>query len=176
VIPLARRHETVNFDKNLSYSQQLQYVTVTNRKNLWKEAYKKYGKILFLNLKVVNFNNMNSIVINYNPFYFSDGFFCREKSMTSNICLSPHDTIIRDILSRFYNCPIVHSQECSRKISLTENESHSNILPANLVFETNKYFYLLQVILVTFVCNFFVDNNCSCILRRQIMYIRFKIV
>lgn len=147
VIPLARRHETVNFDKNLSYSQQLQYVTVTNRKNLWKEAYKKYGKKVFANC-----NNMNST--DDNPFYFSDGFFCREKSTTSNICLFPHDTIIRDILSRFYNCPIVHSQEFSRKILVTENESHCNILPANLVFETDKYFYLLQVILLTFLVFF----------------------
>lgn len=72
--------------------------------------------------------------------------------MSSNICLSPHDTIIRDILSRFYKCPIVNSLECSRKISLTENESHCNILPANLVFETNKYFYLLQVFSVIFIC------------------------
>lgn len=47
VIPLARRHETVKFDKDLSYSQQLQYVTVTNRTHLWKEAYAKYSKIIF---------------------------------------------------------------------------------------------------------------------------------
>jgi len=45
VIPLARRNESVKFDKDLSYSQQLQYVTVTNRKHLWKEAYKNYGNI-----------------------------------------------------------------------------------------------------------------------------------
>uniref|UniRef100_A0A2H8TDC8 WD repeat-containing protein 81 n=1 Tax=Melanaphis sacchari TaxID=742174 RepID=A0A2H8TDC8_9HEMI len=117
MIPLARRHETVHFDKDLSYSQQLQYVTVTNRKNLWKEAYKKY-----------------------------DGFFCREKLPHSNVSLSPHDTIIRDVLTRFYNCPIINLQEQSRNktSSIPENESHSNILPANLVFETNKYFYLLQ--------------------------------
>lgn len=80
-------------------------------------------------------------------FYFSDGFFCREKFAHSNVCLSPHDTIIRDVLTRFYNCPIINLQEQShnKTSSTTENESHSNILPANLVFETNKYFYLLQV-------------------------------
>lgn len=48
MIPLARRHETVKFDNDLSYSQQLQYVTVTNRKNLWKETHKKYGKIFII--------------------------------------------------------------------------------------------------------------------------------
>jgi len=84
---------------------------------------------------------------NYYQFYFSDGFFCREKLANSNLCLSPHDIIIRDVLTRFYNCPIINSQEQLRsKISsIAENESHGNILPANIVFETNNYFYLLQV-------------------------------
>lgn len=53
---------------------------------------------------------------------------------------------MRDVLSRFYNCPVVNLRDRSPKVSsLVENESHCNILPANLVFETNKYFYLLQV-------------------------------
>jgi len=87
------------------------------------------------------------MLYNYYKFYFLDGFFCREKLACSNLCLSPHDTIIRDVLTRFYNCPIINLQEQLRsKISsISENESHGNILSANLVFETNNYFYLLQV-------------------------------
>lgn len=77
-------------------------------------------------------------------YFFLDGFFCREKLISSNLCLSSHDSVIRDILARFYNCSIVNLYEHSHK-TLTENHSHSNILPANIVFETNKYFYLLQV-------------------------------
>jgi len=152
MIPLARRHEPVHFDKDLSYSQQLQYVTVTNRKNLWKEAYKKYGNVFFIfyDVNVANIIKKSGLmsykIYNYYQFYFSDGFFCREKLASSNLSLSPHDTIIRDILTRFYNCPIINLQELHNKTSSTaENESHGNILPANLVFETNNYFYLLQV-------------------------------
>lgn len=84
-------------------------------------------------------------LLNY-LFFFSDGFFYREKPTSSNLYISSHDTILRDVLVRFYNCPIVNLNERLHKMStLTENQSHSNILPANIVFETNKYFYLLQV-------------------------------
>lgn len=89
---------------------------------------------------------LDSIIL----YFFLDGFFCKEKSASSNVCLSPHNTVIRDVYTRFYNCPIVNLREQSQQISsLTENESHCNILPANLVFETNKYFYLLQVFLIS---------------------------
>lgn len=88
----------------------------------------------------------------YTVIVFPDGFYCREKSVSSNLCLSPHDTIIRDVLTRFYNCPIVNSRERSYVMSsLTENESHCNILPANLVVETNTLFYILQVLFLIFL-------------------------
>lgn len=88
----------------------------------------------------------------YTVIIFPDGFYCREKSVSSNLCLSPHDTIIRDVLTRFYNCPIVNSRERSYVMSsLTENESHCNILPANLVVETNTLFYILQVLFLIFL-------------------------
>lgn len=86
----------------------------------------------------------------YRLYIFLDGFFCKEKSVSSNVCLSPYNTVIRDVFTRFYNCPIVNLQDRSQHVfSLTENESHCNILPANLVFETHKNFYLLQVFLFT---------------------------
>lgn len=71
MIPLARRHETVHFDKDLSYSQQLQYVTVTNRKNVWKEAYKKYSNLNKLSVQIHNNNAMFiniKFIIYFSPF------------------------------------------------------------------------------------------------------------
>ena len=47
VIPLPRVRSGAKPDSKLSISQILHYVTHTNKKNLWKEAYKKYNRQCF---------------------------------------------------------------------------------------------------------------------------------
>lgn len=126
----------------------MQYVTVTNRKNLWKEAFKKYSSSKVLNISLnFLFQHIFLLYVYVTLLcYFSDGFFFKEQNFSPNICLLPYNSVVKDVLIRFYNCQIVNLRERSQKVCpSSDDESHPNILCANIVFETDKYFYLVQV-------------------------------
>uniref|UniRef100_A0A8D9AX21 WD repeat-containing protein 81 n=1 Tax=Cacopsylla melanoneura TaxID=428564 RepID=A0A8D9AX21_9HEMI len=60
IIALPQEHSIATPDHStLSYSETLHYVSVTNYKNLWKQAYKKYN-----NQSTVPYSNINSIDFN----------------------------------------------------------------------------------------------------------------
>ncbi|KAJ9590476.1 hypothetical protein L9F63_016507 [Diploptera punctata] len=123
VIPLPRaRTVTSKSEPDLSFAQLLHYVSQTNHKNLWKEAFKKY---------------------------LCDAVSAEGKG-NPKINLVKYDTVMRDIISRTYGCPII-CMNCSTagETGMADNklksyEVHSNILPAVCALEMNSYFLILH--------------------------------
>ncbi|CAH0384398.1 unnamed protein product [Bemisia tabaci] len=120
VLPLAKARNIpeTKGSSQLTFSQILHYVSVTNYKNLWKEATKKYSGCSLPHS------------IEENP------------PVTS----IKYNTLLRDAICRLYDCQIVNISSSSSCTSPSKPSSqvHRNILPALAVLESSKNFYIIQ--------------------------------
>ena len=96
--------------KGLSYSQFLHYVSQTNYKNLWKEAQKKYHEAYRLS-----------------------------PTKTRNQKLGDVVSVTRALLSRIYNCPIIHVQD-NVNISQCSLQSSDNVIKSKIILECPSHF------------------------------------
>ncbi|XP_004523277.1 WD repeat-containing protein 81 [Ceratitis capitata] len=123
-------------DNPLTYSQALAYVTSTNFKNLWEAAYKRYPGA---NVKSAKSTNTGRVV-----------------SPSTAFSLTPYDVVLRELIQRVYNCPVIHCQldrlvdEKTGKNGsymfsedLSGPECHANIMPAIVAVETSTHFCVL---------------------------------
>ncbi|XP_046400829.1 WD repeat-containing protein 81 [Ischnura elegans] len=124
VIPLPRSRVTSSkTEPPLTFSQLLHYVSQTNHKNLWKEAFKKY---------------LSSAV----PL---DG------KETSSIHCVDSDIVIADMINRIFGCPIVkvHGQITEEEhvnsiLRGRKHEPHLNILPTICTMDSPHHFYIIH--------------------------------
>ncbi|XP_034939157.1 WD repeat-containing protein 81 [Chelonus insularis] len=120
-IPLPRdKHSTSpKVQPDLTFSQLLRYVSETNYRNLWKEAYKKY----------------------YSAWNLSE---LKEQSL-----LTPNSNdvaVMHEVLSRLYGCSLIHIEN-NRVISTSpplNNQTHCNLLPAMFAVETSSAFMIFH--------------------------------
>lgn len=135
------RKETSEADSLLNFSQLLQHISLSNHRNLWKNAYNKYSgqRSNVLTKESINKNERNAIN------------------------LVPYDSVLLEAITRTYSCNIVHvkldklkQMEDSRsdKKRINENsarfETHTNLYPASSVIETNTHYV---VVYGTFIQN-----------------------
>uniref|UniRef100_A0A6B2EAH1 Putative lysosomal trafficking regulator lyst n=1 Tax=Phlebotomus kandelakii TaxID=1109342 RepID=A0A6B2EAH1_9DIPT len=131
VIPLPRiRHEPVDGEMPLSYSQILHYVSQSNHKNLWRSAYKKHV----------------------------DGQEKRDAEPSSvrrsdkSVNLVPYDVVLREAVIRTYGCPVVHAKldRVSDAEALPTNcgenldNLDTNLYPVLAAIESNSHFFLIH--------------------------------
>lgn len=119
VIPLPRTKTGSKPDTILTYSQILHYVTQTNHKNLWKEAYKKYTHGLLIE---------------------------NRRRESSTVELTDATTVLREVIARAYSCPVIRLDDsCQSQQEVDANyETHPNLLPSSFVLETEKHFLLIH--------------------------------
>lgn len=101
---------------HLSFSQLLHYVSQSNHKNLWKEAFKKYTSA--------------------NTGKISD----------SHITLTEYNVVLREAITRTYGCPIINIVDSNLSMSHSKYfEPHRNILPAACAVETQLCIFLIHI-------------------------------
>ncbi|XP_001601532.3 WD repeat-containing protein 81 isoform X2 [Nasonia vitripennis] len=120
VFTLPRERCSLTSSKNeteLTFSQVLHYVAKTNYQNLWKDFYKRY----------------------YAPWTTLD-----HREQTNIIGCTTDVELMKEIITRMYNCTIVQFQENNLTLvkAAAVNRTHCNLLPAILAIETESAFII----------------------------------
>ncbi|KAH9640115.1 hypothetical protein HF086_016046 [Spodoptera exigua] len=126
VLPLPRYKLNENTNETpLTFSQLLQYVSQSNQRTLWKEAYKKYCQN--------NDSSKESTIVN----------------------LLEHDQLMSEVVLRLYGCNIIrvkcdgagkhieYKEIIPNKHVLKMYETHGNLLAAMFTIETDSNFYVI---------------------------------
>ncbi|XP_055382745.1 WD repeat-containing protein 81 [Condylostylus longicornis] len=137
VLPLPKSRNEENLLLPMNYSEILNYVSYTNYKNLWELGYKKYTDS---HVKYVKQNQNGP---------------CKRTALETNNNLIQHDVLLKDLIQKVFQCPIVHSkidrikatpiteQYLNKEQQQNEDECHENILPALVAIETTTSFLLI---------------------------------
>ncbi|KAM3964392.1 WD repeat domain 81 [Aphomia sociella] len=133
VLPLPRyKVNETNTESPLTFSQLLQYASLNNQRNLWKESYKKYCQ--------------NSDTT-------------KEGTIVN---LLEHDQLLSEVIIRLYGCNIIrikcdagklieYKEIIPNKYVSNSYETHVNLLAAMFIIETDNNFYIMY--------NSHYDNN-----------------
>ncbi|XP_022830697.1 WD repeat-containing protein 81 [Spodoptera litura] len=126
VLPLPRYKLNENTNETpLTFSQLLQYVSQSNQRTLWKEAYKKYCQN--------NDSSKESTIVN----------------------LLEHDQLMSEVVLRLYGCNIIrvkcdgagknieYKEIIPNKHVLKMYETHGNLLAAMFTIETDNNLYII---------------------------------
>ncbi|XP_026750161.1 WD repeat-containing protein 81 [Galleria mellonella] len=125
VLPLPRyKLNENNTECALTFSQLLQYASLNNQRNLWKESYKKYCQN--------SDNSKESTIVN----------------------LLEHDQLLSEVVLRLYGCNIIrikcdggklieYKEIIPNKYVSKSYETHVNLLAAMFILETDNNFYVM---------------------------------
>ncbi|XP_059618157.1 WD repeat-containing protein 81 [Phlebotomus argentipes] len=130
VIPLPRvRHEPIDGEMPLSYSQILHYVSQSNHKNLWRAAYKRH-----VESQGERRDAAESI-----------------RRSDKSVNLVPYDVVLREAVTRTYGCPVVHAKldrvsdaEALAACSESQENADANLYPVLATIESNSHFFVIH--------------------------------
>lgn len=117
----------------LSYSQAVSNVAHINFKQLWQSAYTQYAGAHVKQCRSST-NSKPSVGLSQS---ISGG-------------LLPHDVVLKELIQRIYNCPVLHCQQQQQQQEPSEEEPdlngdcHANVLPALVAIETSTHYCVLH--------------------------------
>lgn len=125
----------------LSYSQAVSNVAHINFKQLWHTAYEQYA-----GAHVKQCRNSTNAGHQSKP----------SGNLTQSIAsgLLPYDVVLRELIQRIYNCPVLHCQQgqeqhdasgqaTSQELELA-GDCHANVLPALVAIETSTHYSIFH--------------------------------
>lgn len=135
VIPLPScRRESNDLDSLLNFSQLLQHISMSNHRNLWKDAYQRHSgqRSKVLTKELINKNERNTVT------------------------LVAYDSVLLEAITRTYGCDVVHMKLDKMKALSVDGEkkrcvetqsryeAHINLYPIAAVIETTTHYVVVH--------------------------------
>ncbi|EDV99309.1 WD repeat-containing protein 81 [Drosophila grimshawi] len=118
----------------LSYSQAVSTVTHLNFKQLWESAYKQYAGAHVKQCRSSTSTTQSKQL--------------PQTSYTGGGSFQPHDVVLRELIQRIYNCPVLQCQQDGDGAAGADadmaGDCHANVLPALAAIETSAHFCVIH--------------------------------